>query len=454
MSLNQVTLTGTYLDGSGSPLFGTVTFAPSVPLTDAANSEIVLQAPITVAVNSGGQFSVPLYATDNTVLAPSGWTWQITENIAGLTPSAWSFFLAYANGATQDISSLTPAVPVAEMAAYLPETGGTMSGTLVLNASPPLKLPSGTSGYVLTSDSSGDITLQAAGSAPVSSVFGRTGAVTAQSGDYGVAEVTGAAPLASPALTGTPTAPTAAALTDSTQVATTAYADSAVAAETSRAEAAEALKAPLASPALTGSPTAPTQTSGDNSTKIATTAFVTTAVGGAGDVSSVFGRSGAVTAQSGDYTVAEVTGAAPLASPALTGTPTAPTASALTGSTQIATTAYTDSAVGVEKTRAEAAEALLAPLASPALTGTPTAPTKTALTNNTDIATTAYTDAAVAVETSRAETAEALLAPKASPALTGTPTAVTGAAGDASTQIATDAFVATATAYYQRIFAV
>lgn len=36
---------------------------------------------------------------------------------------------------------------------------------------------------------------------------------------------------------------------------------------------------------------------------------------------------------------------APLASPALTGTPTAPTASALTNSTQIATTAYVDAAV-------------------------------------------------------------------------------------------------------------
>jgi len=38
-----------------------------------------------------------------------------------------------------------------------------------------------------------------------------------------------------------------------------------------------AAKAPLASPALTGSPTAPTQTAGDNSTKVATTAYVDTA---------------------------------------------------------------------------------------------------------------------------------------------------------------------------------
>jgi hypothetical protein len=37
------------------------------------------------------------------------------------------------------------------------------------------------------------------------------------------------------------------------------------------------LKAPLASPALTGNPTAPTQTAGNNSTRVATTAFVTAA---------------------------------------------------------------------------------------------------------------------------------------------------------------------------------
>jgi hypothetical protein len=65
-------------------------------------------------------------------------------------------------------------------------------------------------------------------------------------------------------------------------------------------------------------------------------------------------------------------------------------------------------AVGVETTRAETAEALLAPKASPALTGTPTAPTAPALADSTQVATTAYADSAVAVETSRAEAAEAL----------------------------------------------
>jgi len=43
-------------------------------------------------------------------------------------------------------------------------------------------------------------------------------------------------------------------------------------------DAADALKAPLASPAFTGNPTAPTPSQGDNDTSIATTAFVTAAV--------------------------------------------------------------------------------------------------------------------------------------------------------------------------------
>lgn len=61
--------------------------------------------------------------------------------------------------------------------------------------------------------------------ASVRSVFGRTGAVVAATGDYAVAQVTGAAPLASPAITGTPTAPTAATGTISTQLATCAFAN-------------------------------------------------------------------------------------------------------------------------------------------------------------------------------------------------------------------------------------
>ena len=50
-------------------------------------------------------------------------------------------------------------------------------------------------------------------------------------------------------------------------------------------------------------------------------------------------------------------------------------------------------AINAEVVRAEAAEALLAPLASPGLTGTPTAPTAAAGTNTTQLATCAFVQA-------------------------------------------------------------
>lgn len=107
------------------------------------------------------------------------------------------------------------------------------------------------------------------------------------------------APLASPTFTGAPAAPTASVDTNTTQLATTAYVvgqgylKSATAASTyspishshstsqvTGLDAALAAKAPLSSPALTGTPTAPTAGGGTNTTQIATTAFVQTAVAG------------------------------------------------------------------------------------------------------------------------------------------------------------------------------
>lgn len=78
------------------------------------------------------------------------------------------------------------------------------------------------------------------------------------------------------------TATTQAPLDNSTKVATTAYADAAVAVETSRATTAEGLKANLASPALTGSPTAPTQAVFSNDTKLATDAYADALIKGSG----------------------------------------------------------------------------------------------------------------------------------------------------------------------------
>jgi hypothetical protein len=118
-----------------------------------------------------------------------------------------------------------------------------------------------------------------------------TGTVTIPDGALAIADTSGLqtaldakAPLASPTLTGTPVAPTAANGTNTTQVATTAFV---------LANAGSGAGAPLASPAFTGTPTAPTATAGTNTTQVATTAFVTTAANAQGNTVYIDGFSSA-----------------------------------------------------------------------------------------------------------------------------------------------------------------
>lgn len=103
------------------------------------------------------------------------------------------------------------------------------------------------------------------------------------------------ATIASPTFTGVPAAPTAAALTNTTQIATTAFvlanaatlsnvvplmdgvAAAGVAAGASRYDhihPTDTSRAALASPTFTGTPAAPTAALGTNTTQVATTAFV------------------------------------------------------------------------------------------------------------------------------------------------------------------------------------
>ncbi len=149
-------------------------------------------------------------------------------------------------------------------------------------------------------------TAQAAAAAPVQSVAGRSGAVTLAKADVGLGNVDNTADAAKPISTATQTALN--------------------------------LKAPLASPALTGDPTAPTQSAGNNTTRLATTAFVQSALAGVGD-SHTHGIAAVVGLQG------ELDLKAPLASPALTGNPTAPTQATSTNSTRVATTAFVRAAI-------------------------------------------------------------------------------------------------------------
>ena len=169
------------------------------------------------------------------------------------------------------------------------------------------------------------------------------------------------------------------------------------------ADAAIALKADIDSPTFTGTPAAPTAGAGTNTTQIATTAFVSAAIAAlvdgapgaldtlnelaaalADDASFSTTITNSIAAVQADVDQNEVDGDA--ADTALSGRIAVLEADPTTA----AAVAAVQSDVDQNEADADAAIALKADIASPALTGTPTAPTAAADTNTTQIATTAY----------------------------------------------------------------
>ena len=97
-------------------------------------------------------------------------------------------------------------------------------------------------------------------------------------------------------------------------------------------------RAPLNSPTFTGVPAGPTATAGTATAQFATCAFVAAAIGALSTgVSSFNTRTGAVTLTLVDVTAV---GGAPINSPSLTGTPSAPTPTNGDNSGRIATTQF------------------------------------------------------------------------------------------------------------------
>jgi len=251
----------------------------------------------------------------------------------------------------------------------------------------------------------------------------------------------GYATLASPALTGVPTAPTAANATSTTQLATTAFVQNAATIAVSDAGNNAVLKSLVDAKGDlivgTADNTVGRLALGTNGYYLKANSSLTSGMEwGAiptinnlddiGDVTITSAASDNILKWNGTAWVndsALLAAKAPLASPTFTGTVTIPAGASISG---------------------------FAPLASPALTGTPTAPTAAAATNTTQVATTEFVRAEVAALVGSAgatldtlgeiatalgndanlsttlTTSIALKAPLASPTFTGTVTLPTG----------------------------
>jgi hypothetical protein len=260
--------------------------------------------------------------------------------------------------------------------------------------------------------------------------------------------------LESPSFTGTPLAPTAAAGTNTTQIATTAFvANAIVTAETPDATATVKGKLQLAGD-LTGTAAHPTIAEAAISTsKIADGAVTVNKLADGSVTEDKIAASAVTSDKINDGAIVSSKIAESLS---LTGTPLAPTAAAGTNTTQIATTAFVTNAIVTSETPDATTTVKGKIQLAGDLTGTAAHPTiAEAAINTSKIADGAVTvnkladgsvtedKIAASAVTSDKINDGAIVSSKIaeSPSLTGTPLAPTAAVGTNTTQIATTAFV-------------
>lgn len=337
VATNALSLTGTNLQSSVNS-FDSNTVDIQIPIASPINNNLVSMDATGHVKDSAVAITTSSSSNTNDRLMTSA---AVQMAIAAAAAGGFSFRGTYdASGGAYPSTGGSGALGVIQRGdVWTISVGGTLPGSVVVLPNDSLLATVNTPGQTPAN--------WIANSSNVVDVFGRVGSIISQTGDYAVGQITGAAPLASPTFTGTPAAPTQAQSDNSTKLATTAYVDTGLATKeptiTTLAIAKGGTGQASANSAFNA--LAPSQTTNANKilkTDGTDTSWVNLSTLG---VSSFNTRTGAVVPATADYTVSQVTGAAPLASPTFTGTPAAPTPTLGDNTTKLATTAFTQAAI-------------------------------------------------------------------------------------------------------------
>lgn len=98
------TVTATYLTGAGSPAKGRVTFTPTARVLDDQDA-VVIEDTITATLDINGSFSIALPTTDNLLLSPQGWAYQVNVRLYGVKPKKFFVVLPYGDGSTVQLQT-------------------------------------------------------------------------------------------------------------------------------------------------------------------------------------------------------------------------------------------------------------------------------------------------------------------------------------------------------------
>ena len=115
-NVTQTTVTGNLVWIDGSPAAGSVTFLPSIEFVlDSASNTTIYMYEVTEVLDPDGHFDVPLIATDDPDLNPTGWTYTVRILLSDpklpanqSKPVETIFAMSLPVGSSIDIADVTP----------------------------------------------------------------------------------------------------------------------------------------------------------------------------------------------------------------------------------------------------------------------------------------------------------------------------------------------------------
>ena len=201
--------TGPHTDFRGVPYSGTIEVTPSTPVIWSATGAVLLDGAVTATIDAAGAASIQLPATDASGLTVLNFTYTVRFNLKS------------ASGEVAEILPLIIQLPQA-----VPTVDLDLLATITSSAGIQVGLPS----VISVAGLSGAPTAAALKTALGLGTAAYVATTAFDPAGAAAAAVVGLAALASPALTGNPTAPTAAPGTNTTQLASTAFVAAALAA--------------------------------------------------------------------------------------------------------------------------------------------------------------------------------------------------------------------------------
>lgn len=165
---DTVTVRGKYVYLDGSPARGLIRFTGKVIATSAATKTMIIPATVTATLDENGQFTVPVPATNDPDIQPNGWTYSVSEDLSNGGGRVYDIDIPLeAKPDGIDLSAVAPVIPA----------NGNPTAFVTLTA------------YEELSQRVGVLEQSGGGTAGVTSVNTRTGAVTLAKGDVGLSNV-------------------------------------------------------------------------------------------------------------------------------------------------------------------------------------------------------------------------------------------------------------------------